>query len=115
MGAQSTVAALTETRGGPSLAGNRLDVGIDVGRHEHVVAAIPRERMENGSWERAAVRRVSTSGRGFRLLTEWLRPSPVVRPVHADLVSRCGMAGAVHRAALSTALPGLRGRTGWRW
>jgi len=73
MGAQSTVAALTETRGGPSLAGNRLYVGIDVGRHEHVVAAIPRERMENGSWERAAVRRVSTSGRGFRQLTEWLQ------------------------------------------
>jgi transposase len=72
MGARSTAAALTETRGGPLPAGHQLYVGVDVGRRQHVVAAIPKARMENGSWERAGVHRISTSSRGFRELTEWL-------------------------------------------
>jgi len=72
MGAQSTVAALTETRGGTAPAGTRLYVGIDVGRRHHVVAAIPHERMENGTWERAGVRQIATNANGFRQLTDWL-------------------------------------------
>ena len=72
MGAQPTVAALTECRGGTAPAGTRLYVGIDVGRHEHLVAAIPQARMENGTWERAGVHRIPTSSRGFRVLTNWL-------------------------------------------
>ena len=72
MGAQPTVAALTECRGGTAPAGSRLYVGIDVGRHEHLVAAIPQARMENGTWERAGVHRIPTSSRGFRVLTNWL-------------------------------------------
>lgn len=72
MGTQPTVAALTECRGGTAPTGSRLYVGIDVGRHQHLVAAIPQERMENGTWERAGVHRVPTSGPGFRELTTWL-------------------------------------------
>jgi len=73
MGAQSTVAALTETRGGTAPTGHRLYVGIDAGRRHHVVAAIPTERMENGSWERAGIHRTPTTSRGFRELTDWFR------------------------------------------
>ncbi len=72
MGAEPPFAALTETRGGTAPAGSILYVGIDVGRRGHLVAAIPRERMENGTWERAPVRRVATTGSGFRDLTTWL-------------------------------------------
>ena len=72
MGAQPTVAALTECRGGTAPTGARLYVGIDVGRHEHIVAAVPQERMENGSWERAGFHRIPTSSSGFRTLTNWL-------------------------------------------
>ena len=72
MGARSTAAALTETRGGPLPAGHQLYVGVDVGRRQHVVAAIAKDRMENGSWERAGVHRIPTTSAGFRELTEWL-------------------------------------------
>ena len=43
-------------------------MGIDVGRHQHQVAAIPRERMEDGSWERALVRSIVANAIGFREL-----------------------------------------------
>ena len=72
MDTQSTAAALTETRGGTAPASNCLYVGIDVGRRQHLVAAISHERMVNGTWERAAARPIRTSGKGFRELTEWL-------------------------------------------
>jgi transposase len=72
MGTRTPDGTLTESRGGPAPAGNCLYVGIDVGRRQHVVAAISQERMENGSWERAGVHRFATSGRGFRELTSWL-------------------------------------------
>jgi hypothetical protein len=75
LGAQSTSTALTEYRGGTAPAGNRLYVGIDAGRRNHVVAAIVQERMENGSWERAAVHRIPTNGQGFRELIAWLQAS----------------------------------------
>jgi transposase len=72
MGAQSTNAALTETGGGPAPDGTRLYVGIDVGRRHHLVVAIPRQRMENASWEHAAARKIATNGDGFRDLAGWL-------------------------------------------
>ena len=73
MGTQSTFTALTENRGGTAPAGCRLYVGIDAGRRHHVVAAIVRERMENGSWERAGAHNVPTNGQGFRDLIAWLQ------------------------------------------
>lgn len=72
MGTQSTYTALTDYRGGTAPAGSRLYVGIDAGRRQHVVAGIVLERMENGSWERAAVHRIQTTGEGFRELIAWL-------------------------------------------
>jgi hypothetical protein len=75
MGAQSAEAALTESRGGPGSAGAHLFVGIDVGRHHHQVAAIPRERMDDGSWERAPVRSIAANAFGFRDLLAWLESS----------------------------------------
>ncbi len=69
--------AFTETSGGPAPSGPRLYVGIDVGRRFHQVAAIPEARMENGSWERAPVRRIATSGAGFRELTSWLETTAI--------------------------------------
>jgi len=72
MGAQSTKPALTENRDDPDPVGAQVYVGVDVGRRTHRVAAISRQRMEDGSWERAAVRRFSTSGAGFQSLTDWL-------------------------------------------
>jgi transposase len=75
MGAQSAEAALTESRGGPGSAGTHLFVGIDVGRHHHQVAAIPRERMDDGSWERAPVRSIAANAFGFRDLLAWLESS----------------------------------------
>jgi hypothetical protein len=53
MGAQSAKPALTESGGGQASVGSQLFVGVDVGRHQHQVAAITRVRMEDGSWERA--------------------------------------------------------------
>lgn len=75
MGAQSAEAALTESRGGAASAGSNLFVGIDVGRHHHQVAAIPRERMDDGSWERAAARSFAANAMGFRDLVAWLESS----------------------------------------
>lgn len=75
MGAQSTDSTLTENGGGPDLAGTQLYVGIDVGRHGHVVAAITRQRMADGSWENVAPRRFATSADGYRELIEWLAQS----------------------------------------
>lgn len=72
MGAQSTLAALTETRDGTAPAGICLYVGIDAGRRHHVVVAARREQMENGSWERAAARHIPTSSAGFHQLINWL-------------------------------------------
>ncbi len=43
-----------------------------MGRRSHVVAAIPRRRMDDGSWERTALRRLSAPGAGFRGLNRWL-------------------------------------------
>ncbi len=90
MGAQSTDAALTESWGGPAAAGARLYVGIDIGRHSHLVAAIPKDRMEDGSWERGAVRRVSTTAGGFADLTVWLDSFGVPR---AATVAGCEPTG----------------------
>jgi transposase len=75
MGAQSAGAALTESRGGAASAGSHLFVGVDVGRHHHQVAAIPRVRMDDGSWERAPVRSFATNAMGFRDLVAWLEGS----------------------------------------
>jgi transposase len=75
MGAQSAEPALTESGGGAASVGSHLFVGVDVGRHQHQVAAIPRERMEDGSWERAPVRSFATNAMGFRDLVAWLEGS----------------------------------------
>lgn len=74
MGARSTDPTLTENgdRTGPA---GILYVGIDVGRRSHMVAGIPRPRMEDGSWERVPARRFASSGGGYRELTAWLATS----------------------------------------
>lgn len=72
MGARSTNATLTENRGGTAATGTHLYVGIDVGRRFHLVTAVPRSRMEDGSWERAATKRISTDTQGFHELLAWL-------------------------------------------
>jgi transposase len=72
MGTRSTDSTLTENRGGSGPAGSQLYVGIDVGRHSHLVAAIPGQRMADGSWEHMAPRRFATSAGGYRELVEWL-------------------------------------------
>jgi transposase len=63
---------LTENCDSTGPAGTPLYVGIDVGRRHHVVAAITRERMEDGNWERATVRPVPTTAAGFGGFVEWL-------------------------------------------
>src|SRR5262245_64515738 len=70
MGTQST-AALTETWDVPAPTG-LLFLGIDVGRRQHLAAAIPESRMWDGSWERAPVRTIATTALGYRGLTGWL-------------------------------------------
>jgi transposase len=70
MGTQSA-AALTETWGVPAPTG-LLFLGIDIGRRQHLAAAIPEARMWDGSWERAPVRKIATTALGFRELTGWL-------------------------------------------
>jgi transposase len=70
MGTQSA-AALTETWGAPAPTG-LLYVGIDIGRRQHLAAAIPESRMWDGSWERAPARTIATTALGFRGLTGWL-------------------------------------------
>jgi transposase len=74
MGARTTESALTENRDGTVPAG-MLYVGIDIGRRSHMVAAIPRQRMEDGSWERASARRFAAMGSGYRELADWLSGS----------------------------------------
>jgi transposase len=64
--------SLTETRGGTGAAGANLYVGVDVGRFNHLIAAIPEARMENGSWDRAVARRFPTNSSGFAELVLWL-------------------------------------------
>ena len=66
--------ALTENRDGSGPAG-LLYVGIDVGRRTHMVAAIPRQRMEDDSWERVPARRFTAMGTGYRELSDWLTGS----------------------------------------
>jgi transposase len=70
MGTQSA-AALTENWGVPAPTG-LLYLGIDIGRRQHLAAAIPETRMWDGSWERASVRTITTTALGFRGLTAWL-------------------------------------------
>jgi len=70
MGTQSA-AALTENWGVPAPSGLHY-LGIDIGRRHHLAAAISEARMWDGSWERAPVRKVDTTGLGFRELTSWL-------------------------------------------
>jgi transposase len=72
MGTQPTCPTFTESGGGPDPSGARLYVGLDVGRRSHVVSAIARAAMEDGSWDRAPVRRVPTNVSGFTDLTSWL-------------------------------------------
>ncbi len=72
MGAQSAKPALTESGGGQASVGSQLFVGVDVGRHQHQVAAITRVRMEDGSWERGPVRAFAVNAAGFRELLAWL-------------------------------------------
>ncbi len=71
MGARTTNPTLTENgdRSGPT---GLLYVGVDIGRRSHMVAAIPRQRMEDASWEHVAPRRFPTSGDGYRHLIQWL-------------------------------------------
>jgi hypothetical protein len=66
--------SLTENWGTPTPAGASalLYVGVDAGRRSHVVAAIPRQRMGDGSWERAGTRQIATTGAGYAQLTERL-------------------------------------------
>ena len=71
MGARTTKATLTENRDGSDPAGV-LYIGIDVGRRSHMVAAVSRQRMEDGSWEHVAPRRFPTTGDGYRNLIQWL-------------------------------------------
>lgn len=71
MGTKST-SALTEIGGGTAPAGTLFYVGIDVGRRDHVVVGIPDPRMADDSWKRVGVRKISTNGQGFELLTDWL-------------------------------------------
>jgi transposase len=70
MGTQPA-AALTETWDIPAPTG-LFFLGIDVGRRQHLAAAIPESRMWDGSWERAPVRTIATTALGFRGLTGWL-------------------------------------------
>ncbi len=65
--------ALTENSGGTEPAGVPLYIGIDAGRRHHVVVGIGQERMENGSWERAGARRVSSNSAGFSEMLDWLQ------------------------------------------
>lgn len=70
MGTQSAT-AMTETWAAPAPTG-LFFLGIDIGRRHHLAAAISEGKMWDGSWERAPVRRVATTGVGFRELTSWL-------------------------------------------
>src|SRR5262249_35473964 len=70
MGTQPA-AALTETWDVPAPTG-LLFLGIDVGRRQHLAAAIPESRMRDGFWERVPVRTIATTALGFRALTGWL-------------------------------------------
>lgn len=79
MGTQSIGEPLTESGGGPGPAGTLLYVGLDVGRHSHLVAAIPRSAMATGAWERMAVRRIVTAAAGYLELTAWLESFRVPR------------------------------------
>lgn len=72
MGTRSTDSTLTETGDGPAPAGAAIYVGIDIGRRTHVVAAIPSRRMEDGSWDRTATKKIASSAAGYRQLTQWL-------------------------------------------
>jgi transposase len=72
MGAKSTSPSLTDSGDGLDPSGPVLYVGLDVGRRAHVVSAIPRAAMEDGSWERAPVRRVVANADGFTELIDWL-------------------------------------------
>ena len=79
MGTQSIVGTLTESGGGPGPAGTLLYVGVDVGRRNHLVAAIPRATMATGAWERMGVRRITTVAAGYLELTAWLESFGVPR------------------------------------
>ena len=86
--AQSRLLRWTDYQGGTVSAGSRLYVGIDAGRRQYVVAAIALERMENGSWERAAVHRIPTTGQGSRKLLTWSRSNHRARPFRPSQVAR---------------------------
>lgn len=62
---------LTETWAPPSTAGH-LFVGVDVGRHGHLVAAVPESSFVGDRWQTAAVRRFEASPAGFAALGTWL-------------------------------------------
>jgi transposase len=83
MGTKPTPQALTESWGGPDPSGTRLYVGLDVGRRAHVVSAIPRTAMEDGSWDRTPVRRVLANASGFTDLIHWLAS---LGPVEATVI-----------------------------
>lgn len=72
MGTRTTEGTLTEYRDGSAPAGIRLYVGLDVGRRDHTVAAIPTPAMESGAWERMGVRHIAATGAGYLELTTWL-------------------------------------------
>ena len=73
MATRSPAIVLTENRGSTTPAGTDcLYVGLDIGRRSHIVAAIPRSRMEDGSWERSRTRRIASNRDGFDELSAWL-------------------------------------------
>lgn len=73
MATRSPAIVLTENRGSTTPAGTDcLYVGLDIGRRSHIVAVIPRSRMEDGSWERSRTRRIASNRDGFDELSAWL-------------------------------------------
>lgn len=73
MATRTPAIVLTENRGSAVPAGlGYLYVGLDIGRRSHTVVAIPRSRMEDGSWERARTRQIASHRKGFDELSAWL-------------------------------------------
>lgn len=65
------ITALTETWAPPTTAGH-LYLGIDVGRHGHLVAAVPEAAFAGDRWQSAPVRRFETGPVGYAALGLWL-------------------------------------------
>lgn len=83
-GAEPSARALTEDWGGQVPTGRRLYVGLDVGRRQHMVAAIPGDRMAGDGWQRAPVKGFDSTAGGFAELETWLETFGV--PVQQTVV-----------------------------